>query len=274
MSEIISRSEAIRLGLKRYFTGKPCPQNHVADRYVDKSTCVLCSFERARRWAKNNPDKAKAIAQRTYEKYADDRRKRSRNKYWANPEKAREAGKRYYFENREKLIAINKEWKKNNKDRVRETDRAWRKNNPERVKALGRQNVKRHTKENRARAAKWRIENLERAKEYRRTWGKNNRAKLNVLGHKRRAVEREADGSFTSDDLKRIYRMQGGKCPYCQSSLKHKYEIDHIIPLSKGGSNYANNIQLLCDNISGNACNQSKNAKDPIDFARSLGKLL
>lgn len=39
---LISRQDAIALGLKRYFTGVPCKYGHVSERYVLKSTCIEC----------------------------------------------------------------------------------------------------------------------------------------------------------------------------------------------------------------------------------------
>ncbi|MGB0911054.1 MAG: hypothetical protein ACPGYT_11890 [Nitrospirales bacterium] len=39
-----SRKQAIEQGERLYFTGKPCPRNHVAMRNV-KGGCVQCSFE-------------------------------------------------------------------------------------------------------------------------------------------------------------------------------------------------------------------------------------
>lgn len=40
--KIISRDEAIALGLKTYFTGKPCKHGHVVERNVIGRTCVTC----------------------------------------------------------------------------------------------------------------------------------------------------------------------------------------------------------------------------------------
>jgi len=51
-----------------------------------------------------------------------------------------------------------------------------------------------------------------------------------------------------------VWRRDEGKCVYCNSN--HKLEYDHIIPVSKGGSNTSRNIQLLCE-----PCNRSKSAK-------------
>ncbi len=48
-----------------------------------------------------------------------------------------------------------------------------------------------------------------------------------------------------------VWRRDGGRCVKCGS--QKDLEFDHIIPLNKGGSNTARNIQLLCEK-----CNRSK----------------
>lgn len=45
----ISRAEAQRQGLKRYFTGKPCKRGHGCERYVVDCQCYLCALEKCRR---------------------------------------------------------------------------------------------------------------------------------------------------------------------------------------------------------------------------------
>ena len=51
-----------------------------------------------------------------------------------------------------------------------------------------------------------------------------------------------------------VWRRDGGKCVKCGSRCNLEY--DHIIPVSKGGSNTARNIELLCE-----ACNRAKSAR-------------
>lgn len=51
-----------------------------------------------------------------------------------------------------------------------------------------------------------------------------------------------------------VWRRDDGKCAKCGS--RERLEYDHIIPISKGGSNTARNIELLCEK-----CNRSKGAK-------------
>jgi hypothetical protein len=48
-----------------------------------------------------------------------------------------------------------------------------------------------------------------------------------------------------------VWRRDGGKCVRCGS--REKLEYDHIVPVSKGGSNTARNIELLCE-----TCNRKK----------------
>lgn len=42
MGVIVTRAEAIRAGVPRYFTGKPCKSGHIAERYTLKGSCVEC----------------------------------------------------------------------------------------------------------------------------------------------------------------------------------------------------------------------------------------
>lgn len=51
-----------------------------------------------------------------------------------------------------------------------------------------------------------------------------------------------------------VWRRDQGRCVQCGS--REKLEYDHIIPVSKGGSNTARNIELLCEE-----CNRNKGDK-------------
>jgi len=53
--------------------------------------------------------------------------------------------------------------------------------------------------------------------------------------------------------LKKL-RAFGGKCAKCGSS--EKIQIDHIVPISRGGTNHITNLQPLCSH-----CNASKGSK-------------
>ena len=50
-----------------------------------------------------------------------------------------------------------------------------------------------------------------------------------------------------------VWRREGGKCARCGS--REDLEYDHIVPVSKGGSNTARNVELLCQR-----CNREKSS--------------
>jgi TPR repeat protein len=65
--------------------------------------------------------------------------------------------------------------------------------------------------------------------------------------------ERQARAAIPSGVRQEVWRRDGGVCVKCGS--RRNLEYDHIVPVSKGGSNTARNIELLCE-----TCNRSKSA--------------
>jgi hypothetical protein len=59
MLKIITRAEAKALGLKRYFTGKPCKRGHVCERKADDGCCLECARKLSREWQR---ERRKAVA--------------------------------------------------------------------------------------------------------------------------------------------------------------------------------------------------------------------
>jgi hypothetical protein len=51
--EIISKGEARARGLKRYYTGKPCPQGHIDERMVSGGGCRTCQKRRLKEYYRN-----------------------------------------------------------------------------------------------------------------------------------------------------------------------------------------------------------------------------
>ena len=84
-----------------------------------------------------------------------------------------------------------------------------------------------------------------------------------------RARKRQAQGQHTAADIATILKAQSGRCAYCREKVGDRYHIDHITPLSRGGTNDRGNLQIACGK-----CNRSKSAIDPIQFAQRLGRSL
>jgi predicted RNA-binding Zn-ribbon protein involved in translation (DUF1610 family) len=62
---------------------------------------------------------------------------------------------------------------------------------------------------------------------------------------------REERQAIPSEVRREVWRRDQGKCVKCGS--RERLEYDHIVPVSKGGSNTARNVELLCE-----ACNRAK----------------
>lgn len=266
MPEIISRADALCAGVRNYFTGVPCRHGHIAERSAKFNFCTVCIPCRPRAPAQGRARKPQPYRYRYRPEYhianreRNNARSRARQEVlWANGSVKRRGPK---FSDRE--LQDRRNARKRAKVKVGQPGRrciAY-------AKAIALFLLDTPEFREARRIAKRLSEKLRLKADPERR-----RAKQRQKNQRRRAQKKRAEGQHTASDIRRIYKdQQNGLCAYfecCQTELDDSYHVDHIQPLARGGSNYANNLQLCCA-----PCNISKGASDPIEFARSLGLLL
>lgn len=79
-----------------------------------------------------------------------------------------------------------------------------------------------------------------------------------VLGRRqRRALNEDIAGGYLSDEeFERIRVALGDCCRYCGEPLYRGGHLDHLTPVSRGGSHNSNNVTLAC-----RSCNLEKGNK-------------
>lgn len=82
MSSVQTLDHARAMGLKTYFTGKPCRRGHVAPRQTTNMTCTLCVLEMKKVAYALDPSKVKARAKKCRERDNEAYKARAR-KRWA-----------------------------------------------------------------------------------------------------------------------------------------------------------------------------------------------
>lgn len=198
----------------------------------------------------NAPDglrsECKACRRESHAKYraknAERIRKQKHDSYWADPEKAR-AEKRADLRRHPNRY---REYAASHAEQIAETKRAWRKANPEKARKHKADSQKRNRKS---------------ANERTKRWAKRNPDKVLAGVHRRRARKLKNGGSYTQADIDLQLRSQKGRCWHCGKPLSEDQTIDHLIPLSRGGSNAPRNIV-----ITHLRCNLSKGAKLPHEW--------
>jgi len=143
----------------------------------------------------------------------------------------------------------NKKWRKKNKEHCRKYHYKWKKRNPQKVKEYNERTYKRLKllyKKNR----EYKLLQIKKSKE----WAKKNPLKANFRSNRYKAKKRGAIGFYTLKEWEELKKAYKYTCLCCEKKEPEiKLEADHIIPLSKGGTNYIWNIQPLC-----RSCNASK----------------
>lgn len=112
----------------------------------------------------------------------------------------------------------------------------WRLLNPKRFKKLNDKNYQ---------------ENKEARREKDRRWSKNNPERKRIARRKRRALLLSvASIDYTPEQLAAKMSYFGNRCVYCGGALE---EVDHAIPLSRGGLDMLANLVPACI-----SCNRRK----------------
>ena len=83
-----------------------------------------------------------------------------------------------------------------------------------------------------------------------------------VKAAERRAIIYSLNDHYCVEDIEQKFREQEGLCYYCDIDLRNVgFHRDHMIPLSRGGTNSRENICLTC-----RPCNLRKNTKTADEF--------
>lgn len=143
-----------------------------------------------------------------------------------------------------------------NKEAIFKRIAEWRKTNPV-ARAAHLKYLKDYAKENKEVLTQKRKEYVEK-----------NRQAIRDRNNARNAKKRGNGGSFKIHHIRKMRIEQKGKCVYCENAItgKGNCHIDHILPVSLGGSSEISNIQLLCP-----TCNMRKSSKHPDDWHEEIG---
>lgn len=167
-----------------------------------------------------NNDKVKAYQKAYYKANSEKIKVRRKARYKANREKEREWGRAYY---------------KANKEIRKARSQAWTQVNPEKIKRRSKLYHVAHKEKVNAQSRAWRKANLEKTREYKR---------------KHRALKYQTYAEPINE--KRVFIRDGWICQICHKKVNKRLKypnpmsssLDHIIPLSTGGTHTYDNVQL------------------------------
>jgi 5-methylcytosine-specific restriction endonuclease McrA len=150
--------------------------------------------------------------------------------------------------------ACEKENREANREKHRERHRSYYQRNRERILEYFHQLYRTHGQKIRDKTNRWHAQHAERMNKASRIWRKNNPERIRTYVRARRARKRGAPGSHTPAEWVALCIRYGNRCLSCGKPWP--LSADHIVPLSRGGSNDIANLQPLCL-----SCNDRKGTK-------------
>lgn len=189
-----------------------------------KAPCKFCLHKQTNEYAAKNREKAREYSREYYQKNARKVIERSAQYRAQDPERWRAYFAQYGAEHKEQVAEYGKRWYEANREHHLQTNKRSKDANREHYRELCRKNYREH---------KDRYYDRQRRK---------------------RAARRLIPGSHTFEDVLRQFDRQGGRCYWCSELIDEDvYHVDHVIPLSRGGSDDPDNLVCACPH-----CNLSK----------------
>jgi len=159
----------------------------------------------------------------------------------------KEYSAKYYQKNSAQIKAKVREYQAANSDKRIEISRRWRANNLEKNRQYQRDWMRQYRAENPLSHRRWQ-KNPEALKQ----WRADNPDKV-ILQKQRRRIRELGAESYQIRAME-IARLLQRSCIYCGS--KQDIQIDHVVPLAKGGRHSIGNLAPACK-----PCNVRKSAK-------------
>ncbi|HIF9411838.1 TPA: hypothetical protein ACX6R8_003765 [Photobacterium damselae] len=283
-----TRAEAKALGVKHYFTGKPCKNGHIDKRRIS-GDCLLCAREQHKKHRKKNREKINERGRKYRENNHGEILERERKRREDNREKVREQARKWREDNLEKARKASREsqrkYTEKNREKISDRQRKYREKYHEKI--LDRQRKYREDNREKAReqARKWREDNREKIRKRERTYRKENPEKRREIEHRYtknnpdivflRQVFRRIETSRTGLTIERIELVHGYSQQEFKDNLTNQFadgmswgersawHIDHVIPIAQFKDNgvydpaYVNHLSNLAplwasDNLSKN----------------------
>lgn len=154
----------------------------------------------------------------------------------------------------QKEISYCTSWRQNYPDRQKESSRKWHQNN---LLSARKGRLAYYYKNKETSLEKHRIwcsNNKEKCQLQNKRWLKEHPEQHREISHRRRARKAGAQGTCSAEQAVARIAFYGGMCAYCHVA-PHEH-LDHVIPLSRGGTNWPANLRPACAR-----CNISKKDK-------------
>lgn len=168
--------------------------------------------------------------------------------------------RRYNRENPDRARAERQQRYEKNRAAIREQQRDYYYKNRDTILERGRRYYQDHRDKRREYSRRWREANKDKHRESVQLWYESNPDKKAEYQRQRRARKQNAlHIPFTDAELAARLSMFENECVYCGGPFE---EIDHLIPLARGGPHCLSNLRPAC-----HPCNLSKGVNTPGEWA-------